>query len=398
MPGPRSPSRRWRVAAAVAAVVAVGGAVAWSRAHGGDADPRAGSHLLEEQPALFDVAEPPDAYRIDYRVESSGSGEVVVTSDRLLVRRPFEARLETYSAPEPEGSPSSVQVESFGSLRADGEDSAPVVVAVPPGSPGSDPRVAVALPDALDEGRFALGERREVLGRTCQVVRTATILAVGDLAPPAAADHADTCIDADGLVLEEVLVADGAVLLRRVAIDLELDPDLDDGIFDAGEQTIPVDSGGGFVAETEPDSRQPGRFFRSRPPAGFERLGRYVVIPPQQENFTDPLRRGNRLTYLSDVFVDGASVVVLDQGGTFGGVDPFPDRQGVEVDVAGLGTGLLSFGRGGPTVLVPQDGGKFLRARGTVVPAVLIELLEGLEEVEGGDLRLLDEEQAQPGS
>ena len=93
------------------------------------------------------------------------------------------------------------------------------------------------------------------------------------------------------------------------------DPRINSLGFGQDLSTVPADSGGGFVAETEPDSRQPGRFWESVPPAGFERRGRYVVIPPQQENFTDPTRRGNRLTYLSDVFVDGASVVVLDPRG-----------------------------------------------------------------------------------
>lgn len=380
--------RRPGIGAAVLVCVAGAAATAWFVFADDEADPRAGSTRLDEAPALFEVDEPPESYRIDYRVESSGSGDVVVTSDRLIVRRPFESRLESYSGPAPTGAPSSVQVESFGALLADGADSEPVMVAVPPGPPGSDTRIAAALEAALDDGRFELGERREVLGRTCQVVRTVTLLATGDLAPPAGQDHAETCIDADGLVLEEVLIVEGSALLRRVATEVEVDPDLEDASFEVAEQTVPVESGGGFLAETEPGSRQPGRFFESRPPSGHERLGRYVVIPPQQENFTDPLRRANQLTYLSDVFVDGASVVVLDQGGTLGGVEPFPDPQGVEVDLDGLGTGLLSYGRTGPSLLVPREGGKFLRARGTVEPAVLIELLEGLEEVEGGELRL----------
>lgn len=380
-----------RAAVAALLVVAAAGAASWVVSRpGDDADQRIGSVRLDEAPGLFEVAEPLAAYRIDYRVESSGSGDVVVTSDRLIVRRPFDARLESYSGPAPTGEPSSVQVESFGALLADGAGSEEVVVAVPPGPPGADTRVVAELAAALEDGRFELGERREVLGRTCQVLRTASLLATSDLAPPAADDHAETCIDADGLVLEELLVVDGARLLRRVAIDVDVDPEVDDRSFETGDQTVPADSGGGFLAETEPDSRQPGPFYESVPPEGFERLGRYVVIPPQQENFTDPLRRGNRLTYLSDVFVDGASVVVLDQGGTFGGVDPFPDRQGLEVEVDGLGTGLLSYGRNGPTLLVPREGGKFLRARGTVAPGVLVDLLEGLDEVEGGELRLRD--------
>lgn len=381
---------RRKAAAGAAVVLLVAGAGTWLLLADDDTDLRAGSTELDEPAGLFEVGEPLEAYRIDYRVESRGGDDAVVTSDRLVVRRPFESRLETYDGPVPDGRPSSVQIEAFGALYADGVESEEVVVAVPPGPPGADPRIEAGLASALEEDRFELGPRREVLGRTCQVIRTATLLATGDLAPPGGRDHAETCIDAAGLVLEEVLVVEGSMLLRRLAIDVDVEPEVDDEMFETGDQTVPVDSGGGFLAETEPDSRQPGRFFQSRPPVGHDRFGRYVVIPPQQENFTDPLLRGHRLTYLSDVFVDGASVVVLDQGGTFGGVDPFPDRQGVEVDLGELGTGLLSYGRTGPTLLVARDGGKFLRARGTVEPDVLIELLEGLDEVEGGELRLRD--------
>ena len=216
-----------------------------------------------------------------------------------------------------------------------------------------------------------MGERRRVLGRTCQVLRTATILATGTWRHRRAQDRAETCIDAAGLVLEELLVVDGSVLLRRLAIELDLDPDVDDAAFEVGEQTVPVDSGGGFVAETEPDSRQPGTFFQSR--AGRHAAGRYVVIRPSRR--TSPTPSG------------GASSAHLPQrrvrrrrlgggpgpGGTLGGVHPFPDRQGIEVEVPGLGTAPLSYGRTGPTLLVSRDGGKFLRARGTVEPEVLVE-------------------------
>lgn len=382
--------RRRKVAVGVAVVFLVAGVGTSLLLSDGDADLRAGSTELDEPAGLFEVGEPLDAYRIDYRVESRGGDEVVVTSDRLVVRRPFESRLETFDGPVPDGEPSSVQIEAFGVLYADGVDSEEVVVAVPPGPPGADTRIEAGLASALEEERFELGPRREVLGRTCQVIRTAALLATGDLAPPGARDHAETCIDAAGLVLEEVLVVEGSMLLRRLAIDVDAQPDVDGAMFETGDQTIPVDSGGGFLAETEPDSRQPGMFFESQPPAGHDRLGRYIVIPPQQENFSDPLRKGHRLTYLSDVFIDGASVVVLDQGGTLGGIDPFPDPQGVEVDIDGLGTGLLSYGRTGPTLLVPRPDGKFLRVRGTVAPDVLVKLLEVLEEVEGGELRLRD--------
>ncbi len=381
--------RRIALAVVVGAVIA-GAAIALVARTGDDGrDDRAGSVRLEDAPALFETSEMPESYRIDYRVESHAGDDVVLTSDRLTVRRPFASRLETFDGPEPDGAPSSVQVAAFGALLARGAGAAEVVVAVPPGPATSDALVAVALEEALADGRFELGERREVLERTCQVLRSATLLASGDLAPPGDGDHADTCVDDRGLVLEELLVVDGELLLRRVAVDVEIEPDLGADAFEIGDQTVPADEGGGFLAELVPGSRQPGTFFEPTVPAGFERNGRFVVIPPQQERFTDPTQRGDRLTYVSDVFVDGPAVVVLDQGGTLGGVEPFPDLGGVPVDIDGLGPGTRSYGSAGAVLVVPRDGGKFLRARGSVPPDVIVALLESLVEVEGGELTLL---------
>jgi hypothetical protein len=375
----------------VAGVLVAVGAGVWSVTSGGGTDVRAGSELVDADPdGLLTAEEPPGAYRIDYRIEGYGGGDVVATSDRLWVRRPFESRLEVYGAAEPDGEPDAVQVAAFARFRADGAGRSTVVVAAPPGPPASDVRVSASLAEALEDGRAELVEHRRVLGRTCHVIRTALPLATGDLTPAADEDErADTCIDAHGLVLEELVVSDGEPLLRRIAVDVELDPDLGDVSFEGGEPNLELDEGGGFVGEVEPGGRTPGRFFEPATPQGFRREGRYAVVPPQTENFTDPTRHGQRLTYVSDVFVDGVDVLVLDQGGTFGDVEPFPDLDGSAVDVA-LGPAVLTHGQLGPAVVVELGEGDFLRARGTVAPARLIDLLRSLEEVEGGELRLVD--------
>lgn len=369
-------------------------AAAWF-ATGGDEepDPRAGSTRLDVEPGLLEVDAAPTAYRIDYRVESFARGEVRATSDRLLVRRPFASRLESYDGPEPIGEPSSIQTSDLGGLHIQGAGES-VTVAAPPAAGVSDVRVGASLDDALDDGRFELRERREVLGRECQVIRTAFTLATSDLVPPSSpGDHADTCIDASGLVLEEVLVADGEPLLRRVAIEVEVEPALGDDVFEVGEPDVPTDEGGGFFAELVPGSRSPGDFYDVRDvPTGFERLGRYAVVPTQVDNFADATRRGRRLTFVTDVFVDGSDLVALDQGGTLGNVDPFPDLQGVpvEVDVEGGSDAVLTYGQSGPVIVVRLPEGRFLRARTTADPALLVDLLAALEVVEGGELELVE--------
>lgn len=362
-----------------------------------EVDPRAGSERLDDaEPGLFDFRDPPETYRIDYRVEGFGSGAVVATSDRLFVRRPFESRLESYDGPVPEGEPSSVQISAFGAVRVEG-GAEEIVVASPPAPGVSDVRLIASLEAAHDDGRFELQERRRVAGRECQVIRTAVGLSTADLTPPeSSSDYADTCIDAEGLVLEEVLFADGEPLVRRVALDVEVDVEVDDELFEAGEPTLPTRAGGGFIAELVPGSRQPGTFYEpTERPDGFDRRGRFVVVPAQADNFNDETRRGQRLTFVSDVFVDATDLVVLDQGGTLGNVEPFPALRGVEVDrdlgIEGAKEVVLTYGQGGPIVIVRLGDGHFLRARTTAGPDVILDLLASLEAVEGGELELVEE-------
>lgn len=386
--------RRGRIVAAAVVVAVAAGTIFVVTRPDDDVDPRAGSELLDAEPGLFDFRDPPESYRIDYRVEGFGSGRVVATADRLLVRRPFESRLESFHRPGVDDGPSSVQVSAFGSFAVRNASSERVVVAAPP-SPGvSDVRLAASLADALEDERFELGERRRIIGRECQVIRTAVGLSSGDLEPPrSATEYADTCIDADGLVLEEVLYDGGAPLLRRVAVDVELGVDLDDDLFETGEPSLPTDEGGGFFAQLVPGSRPPGTFYEvMEAPARFDHRGRFAVVPTQAELFDDDSREAERLTFVSDVYVDGPDVIVLDQGGTLGGVDPFGDVGGVEVDVDVVGAedAVLTYGQGGPIVIVRLGDGRFLRARTTTSPDVLLDLLAALEPVEGGELELVE--------
>lgn len=387
--------RRRRIAALGVVVAVAAGAVFVVARPEDDADPRAGSVRLDDaDPGLFAFSDPPESYRIDYRVEGYGGDAVVVTSDRLFVRRPFESRLESFERPVADDSPSSVQISAFGSISVQGASGERVVVAAPPGPGISDVRLTASLDGALEDERFDLGERREVIGRECQVIRTAVGLSTGDLEPPrSSSEYADTCIDADGLVLEEVLFDGGEPLLRRVATEVEIGVDLEDDLFKTGEPSLPTREGGGFFAELAPGSRAPGTFYEVvDAPRGYDHRGRYAVVPTQAELFSDDNREGERLTFISDVYVKGPDLVVLDQGGTLGGVEPFGNVRGVEVEVAveGAEDAVLTYGQGGPIAIVRLGDGRFLRARTTTSPDVLLDLLAALEPVEGGELELLE--------
>ena len=380
-------TRRRPLVAALAVVgMAVVGAVLVGR--GGDDDVRAGSMKTGGSPV--EIGEPPLTYRIDYRVVARGGGDEVVTSDRLLVRRPFESRLESYDDAVPRGDPASIQVARLGRLLLDGPGRNAVVAVRPPAPGASDLRVDAVLDDALDAGVLERRERREVLGRPCQVYRSAAPLTTHALSRAGdASEHADTCVDADGLVLEEVLVDDGDVLLRRVAIDVEVDPALTDEQFETGEPTVPENLGGGLWRELTPTSRTPGRFFEPELPPGFDRAGRYAVVPGGEPDPSGlPITSQRRVTFVSDVLADERDVIVIDQGSTTDGSQALPGApdgaRTVEIDAIGTFTVVLD--ARAAAVQVDLGDGDFLRISGTVPVGRLLDVARSLERTGGGTL------------
>src|SRR5207249_3361844 len=101
-------------------------------------------------------------------------------------------------------------------------------------------------------------------------------------------------------------------------------PAVDSSLFATEGNIPPLSQGGGSFRPVDPASRPPGTFWElpGSLPDGYTRQGRYAVVPPQPENFSNPGLRSNRLAGVSDVLVRGPDVIVVDRGGTLGGVDP----------------------------------------------------------------------------
>ena len=242
-------------------------------------------------------------------------------------------------------------------------------------------------------------EVRRVLGRSCLIYRTGQLLSASRFSRPTVDEYTDSCVDSQGLVLEEVLVVNGAILSRRVATDVEIEPsDMDDGLFRTGGRTLEVIDGGDWCDGSEPACRpassSPSLRRRSRLASSGD--GRYNVIPSQPENFKDPERYGRQETSFADVFVRGTDFLVIDQGGTRQGADPFStDPAAPTADLGPFGTGEVRLGALGVEVRVKRSGGRFVRARGTLPPADLAAVLRALVPTEGaGPLEFLEE----PGS
>jgi hypothetical protein len=384
-----------RTAAALAAAVAIGGAGVALASMGGDAPgannvPTTGNRLgsrVVDGPHV--VPGPgPQAYAITYRVDGGGRG--IVTTELLRVRRPFDARMDAFAGPPPGHGDASVTIETLGRFESHPAGQNSLVLAQPPTSPAFDLRPQAFLQAAVDRGLLQRREHRVIAGRACDTYRSREDLAAGAIMPSRAGDNAwtDTCIDADGLVLESVRVEKRVVLHRRVAMSVDLAPQLDDQLFVTGEQTVPPNKGGGSFRVLDASSRLPGRFWDlNDPPAGFTHQGRYLARPPQPDVYADLTKIGSLIGGVSDVYRSGADVVVVDQGATLQGAKPFAaEATGAPVDLGALGEGELVLALSGSEVRADLGGGQYVRVGGTLAPDQLIAIARSLTPGPGGTL------------
>ena len=347
---------------------------------------RQGSVALDgDEP--FEMGTPAAAYQVTYRVEEAER----VSAERLTVRRPFESRLEVFATSDVDGDAETVEVMTF-TRTARVAGGGRVAVAIPPALAAADVRIDAIVDDAIEAGVFEERERRRVLDRECQVYRTGQTLRLVELVRPADGAHTDVCIDVSGVVLEEVDVRDGEIDRRRIAVDLDVSPDLDADDLDAGDRTIPVEQGGGSVREVTPESRPPGPFLELGASLPLPLEGRFAVVPPQPDAFSDPLKRNERVGALTDVLRDGLDVVFIERGGTLGGVEVLPEAgAGTPVDVGPLGGGELVLTAYGAEITVDLGGGRYLRVSGTLPVEDLLTVARDLREVDGGTLTPIGE-------
>ena len=396
----RRASRRTPVVVAVAAVTAVAAGGAFLATRGGDdegderselaAIGREGSVIVPDADPV-ELAEPASTARVVYRVETAGE-EVSVLTDVLSVRRPFESRMETKLGEPPGGDSVSSRIGWYLHTATVGGGAQPSLLEVAPGAPPTDLRLDAVLPVALEHELIERREVRRVAGRECQVYRSLQTLAAR-VQPPTDDEHADTCVDAAGLVLEEVVTVDGDVLTRRVAVEVDESPSFDDGLFRADGTPVEAAAGGGFVRRVKDGSTPPGEFFVvDAPPAGAQRLGLFSVVPPQPENFgDDPLRESSRRAAVVEAWQRGGDIIAVEQGGTLRGAAPFEPTPGVpKVTVASFGEAELLVTGSGIELRVVRDGGRYVRLYGTVPPDELIAVASSMRQVPGGTLELED--------
>jgi hypothetical protein len=225
------------------------------------------------------------------------------------------------------------------------------------------------------------------------VYRTGSTVMAGELAPVGskAGEYADICVDARGLLLEEVWVQNGLPLQRRVATSLHLDAALPDDRFTLpGEQPLTIEQGNGILREVEPDSAFEGTVYRlADGPAGYVYRGRYVVSPPKLSVNQSPLDGdgGAEQVSMVDVWDRGPDLVVLSQTIAASAVALPNEATGAEtIDVPiGKAASVVDLRSNEIRIALPEA--RFLRVAGTRPSADLVALVGTLRAETGTGLR-----------
>lgn len=322
-------------------------------------------------------------YRVSYLYQLAGT---VAERRVVTVRRPFESRLEVRDS---RGHLLSAEEASFGRLATEAEGRSGTILSPQPVVATGDDRFGAVVGDALADHLTDRRERRTVAGEQCDVYRFAGADDAGPTtaAAPGARDYTHRCIDARGLLLERRRTRGGIPFEELVATKIEADVVVGDAdvrrIVDG--QVVPASQGGGSVRQVRIDSAPPTRFFVApADPAGFARLGRFSVVPPQPA-LVDPAGRGGAVAGTDDVWVGGGDMIVLDQGGALDGRLVFGPAPGAaHVALGALGDGEVLLGHDGAELRVTLPSHRYVRLYGTVPVARLVDFARALVDTPGG--------------
>jgi hypothetical protein len=333
------------------------------------------SELVSSTGALSPITAAPNAYRVVYRVETyDDQGKANASTEEVLVRRPFDGRITSKAGEPPGGAVQWTLTNSLGLVADATAGQAPDVSQVPPGAAAGDIRVDGSIADLVDQGLFVPRERRRVLGRDCQVYRTGQPLESAAVAPPSDQDHTDACVDASGLLLEEVSVMSGKLSLRTLAVELDVAARPTDDVFAITGTPVPLDQGGPQLvpidAATDP---VPGYWKLTQPPAGFTYQGRDLLRTAGPTGSDG--KPGPTVESYVDLYVNGADYLVVLQG-TSAGEPQHQPSEGKPVDLGPLGQGQFDPGVAGSTLIVHPAPGFFVDLMGTL-PGSALEQVAG---------------------
>ena len=337
---------------------------------GGDDDPPSAElRAKRTSGGALAVSAQPSAYRTVYRAENYEGEGVTVSTEEVAVQRPFEGRVAILEG-EPPGGTVRFEGRSAFARYANYTDAGAVQVAGDaPAVALGDLRLAASLDELVKQGLFVIGDRRRArLGgetRDCQTYRTGSPLQGLKITAPTATDYVDVCLDASGLMLEELVVAGGKPTQRLVAMSLDLDARLDRALFTIEGERVGPDQGGAEVTEVDRTvAPAPGYWAPEAAPAGFEHHGRYRV---QGEG-----------TAWADVYVRGIDLLTIRQGAPAAEPDLSDAGPGSDTDLGTLGAGKMLLRTNGPTAIAHPAGEAFVHVGGTLSPAEVQVIAAGL--------------------
>lgn len=258
------------------------------------------------------------------------------------------------------------RVSRFGELVIEG-DGGVQVLGVAPALGTSDVRPDAVLDDAVARGMAERREVREVAGLRCRVYRLGSSASDGTLVPVGTTDgeHADVCVGARGLVLEEWWIQQGEALRHRLAVDVEVD----DVTFDDGTFTLPDEAPAGPTQGSVVEIA--GAITAA--PSGFTVVGRFEVTPAQlQQPGTSEIPPAR--TSVAVVWRRGVDLLVLEHGP--GSVPPTPF--GIPTEVPGVGPAELVLDLRATELRFTSELGDTVRLYGAVPPGELLELAASL--------------------
>jgi hypothetical protein len=342
--------------------------------------------VLAEQGDVLPVTDPVASYRVVYRLESMSAQGVAVRTEEIRVRRPFDGRVVSALGEDGIADPE-LDVRSTMGRYADATATGdlPTVAEGRPASALGDLRVDGVLEDLVRIGLFEPRERREVLGRECQVYRTGQALETLVLARPTDEDHADVCIDATGILLEQVAVVGGEAQVYEIATELDLGAPFGDDVFAVDGEAISVVDGGSELEAIDP-SVAPTAGYWSFPavPEGYEHVGRYLLRSavasdePGATSTTVGVSPVPSVETYVDVYVDGTSFLVVQQGPA----DAAPTRATEDttpVEAGSLGDAVVSPALSGsvlaattPTGFLELVGTRSAADLGTIAAALVV--------------------------
>lgn len=240
------------------------------------------------------------------------------------------------------------------------------VLAVPPALGTSDLRPDAALDEAVERGLVERREVREVAGRRCRVYRLGSSASDGTLVPVGTkpGEHADVCVDGQGLVLEEWWVQGEEPLRHRLAVEVDIGPVDDDFTLD-GERVPLLPPTEGSVEATDRVDVE----VELPDPPGFRPLGRYAVTAAQLRQ-PGAAATPEPVTTLVDVWTRGPDFLALDQGRLQ--IEPAP--HGIAVEIPDLGPGELLLDLRATELRFTTASGATVRLYGTLPPGQLLDL------------------------